>query len=208
MGRRSGSPWSISWPPSRPCAIITCCRACAVICSASSGAPRRGGRSSSAPRRSPATSENDGCRSNAPARQATTRNRFCLATMPRLGPPRAKIVVVTDSFAARFGAVRSRHGPLVLGLDPSGDLLESWGVGDSPDGLDRFVDIVVDAAAGTVGLVKPQSAFFERHGLRGIRIRDRLISTARAACLLVILDVKRGDVGSTHDAYPQPYLRK
>ncbi len=104
--------------------------------------------------------------------------------------------------------MRSRHGPLVLGLDPSGDLLESWGVGDSPDGLDRFVDIVVDAAAGTVGLVKPQSAFFERHGWRGIRTLDRLISTARAAGLLVILDVKRGDVGSTNDAYAEAYLGK
>ncbi|HEY2639227.1 MAG TPA: orotidine-5'-phosphate decarboxylase [Streptosporangiaceae bacterium] len=115
---------------------------------------------------------------------------------------------MTDSFAARFAAVRARHGPLVLGLDPSGDLLESWGVGDSPDGLERFADIVLDAAAGTVGLVKPQSAFFERHGWRGIRTLDRLISTARAAGLLVILDVKRGDVGSTNDAYAEAYLGK
>jgi orotidine-5'-phosphate decarboxylase len=115
---------------------------------------------------------------------------------------------VIDSFAVRFAAVRAHHGPLVLGLDPSADLLESWGVGDSADGLDRFADIVLDAAAGTVGLVKPQSAFFERHGWRGIRTLDRLISSARNAGLLVILDAKRGDVGSTNDAYAEAYLGK
>ena len=113
-----------------------------------------------------------------------------------------------DSFAVRFTAVRANHGPLVFGVDPSADLLESWGVGDSADGLDRFADIVLEAAAGTVGLVKPQSAFFERHGWRGIRTLDRLISSARNAGLLVILDVKRGDVGTTNDAYAEAYLGK
>jgi len=41
------------------------------------------------------------------------------------------------------------------------------GFGDTAAGLDRFADIVLEAAAGTVGLVKPQSAFYERHGWRG-----------------------------------------
>jgi orotidine-5'-phosphate decarboxylase len=76
---------------------------------------------------------------------------------------------VADAFASRFAAVRADQGPLVWGLDPSGALLEDWGLGDSADGLDRFADIVVEAAAGTVGLVKPQSAFYERHGWRGFR---------------------------------------
>ena len=115
---------------------------------------------------------------------------------------------VTKSFAARFATARASCSPLVFGLDPSGDLLESWGVSDTANGLDRFADIVLDAAAGTVGLVKPQSAFFERHGWRGIRTLDRLMSSARSAGLLVILDVKRGDVGSTNDAYAEAYLGK
>lgn len=92
------------------------------------------------------------------------------------------------------------------GLDPSGRLLEDWGLGDDPDGLDRFVDIVVGAAAGAVALVKPQSAFYERHGWRGMRSLARLIDEARAAGLLVILDAKRGDVGSTNDAYAEAFL--
>src|SRR5215469_5236732 len=115
---------------------------------------------------------------------------------------------LTESFAQRFAAVRAAQGPLVFGLDPSADVLESWGLGDSADGLDRFADIVLAAADGTVGLVKPQSAFYERHGWRGIQTLQRLIATARTANLLVILDIKRGDVGSTNDAYVGAYLGK
>ena len=115
---------------------------------------------------------------------------------------------LTESFARRFAAARAAEGPLVFGLDPSADLLESWGLGDSPDGLDRFADIVLAAAHGPVRLVKPQSAFYERHGWRGIRTLERLIASARAAGLLVILDVKRGDVGSTNHAYAEAYLGK
>src|SRR5215467_2443832 len=113
-----------------------------------------------------------------------------------------------ESFARRFALARAAQGPLAFGLDPSADLLESWGLGDSADGLDRFADIVLAVADGLVGLVKPQSAFYERHGWRGIQTLQRLITSARAAGLLVILDVKRGDVGSTNDAYAEAYLGK
>jgi orotidine-5'-phosphate decarboxylase len=112
------------------------------------------------------------------------------------------------SFARRFAAARAEHGPLVFGLDPSADLLDSWGLGDSAEGLDRFADIVLAAADGLVGLVKPQSAFYERHGWRGVRTLQRLVSGARSAGLLVILDIKRGDVATTNDAYAEAYLGK
>jgi orotidine-5'-phosphate decarboxylase len=115
---------------------------------------------------------------------------------------------MTDAFAARFAAVRAAAGPLVWGLDPAADLLAAWGLGDNPDGLDRFADIALAAAPGVVGLVKPQSAFYERHGWRGIRTLQRLIAAARGAGLLVILDIKRGDVGTTNEAYAEAYLGK
>jgi orotidine-5'-phosphate decarboxylase len=113
---------------------------------------------------------------------------------------------MTDPFAARFAVVRDKHGPLALGADPHGALLERWGLTDTPDGLERFTDILLAAAEGTVGLIKPQSAFYERHGWRGIRALTRLVETARGEDILVILDAKRGDVGSTNDAYAQAYL--
>jgi orotidine-5'-phosphate decarboxylase len=115
---------------------------------------------------------------------------------------------VIPTFADRFRTVRARVGPLVWGLDPSSEALCGWGLGDSPDGLDRFVDIVLGVATDSVGLVKPQSAFYERHGWRGIRSLTRLCAEARSAGLLVILDAKRGDVGSTNDAYADAYLGK
>lgn len=113
---------------------------------------------------------------------------------------------VADTFASRFMMARAGPGPLVWGLDPSGALLKAWGLGDDPDGLDRFADVMLGAAAGTVGLVKPQSAFFERHGWRGVRTLSRLIADARSAGLLVVLDAKRGDVSSTNDAYAEAFL--
>ena len=111
-----------------------------------------------------------------------------------------------DPFASRFASARAKYGPLSWGWDPSAAILESWGLGDTPEGLDRFADLIVEAAVGTVGLVKPQSAFYERHGWRGVRTLQRLVSEARGAGLLVIVDAKRGDVGSTNDAYAEAYL--
>lgn len=61
-------------------------------------------------------------------------------------------------FAERAAKAMNEHGPLVFGLDPFGDLLVDWGLGDTADGLERFVDIVLEACVGTVGVVKPQSA--------------------------------------------------
>jgi orotidine-5'-phosphate decarboxylase len=113
---------------------------------------------------------------------------------------------MADTFATRFATVRTRFGPLVWGLDPSGSLLDTWGIGDTPDGLDRFADIALQAATGTVGLVKLQAAFYERHGWRGFRTLQRLIAEAQSAGLLVIVDAKRGDVGSTNDAYAEAFL--
>jgi orotidine-5'-phosphate decarboxylase len=113
---------------------------------------------------------------------------------------------MADPFAVRFAAAREKYGPLAMGADPHGPLLAQWGLADDAAGLDRFTDILLTAASGTVGLIKPQSAFYERHGWRGIRALTRLVETARGQGILVILDVKRGDVGSTNDAYAQAYL--
>lgn len=111
-----------------------------------------------------------------------------------------------SSFAARFAAVRDQTGPLVFGADPHASVLADWKLTDDADGLERFADIVLEAASGSARLIKPQSAFYERHGWRGIRALTRLVSSARAQGLLVIMDAKRGDVGSTNDAYACAYL--
>ncbi len=109
-------------------------------------------------------------------------------------------------FAARLHAGLQRHGPLCVGIDPHTALLADWGLNDDPAGLERFVRIVTEAVAGEVVAVKPQSAFFERHGSAGIAVLERLLADLAEAGTLSILDVKRGDVGSTMTAYAQAYL--
>jgi orotidine-5'-phosphate decarboxylase len=91
-------------------------------------------------------------------------------------------------------------------FDPSGAILDAWRLGDTPAGLDRFAEIALETANGRVGLLKLQAAFYERHGWRGLRTLQRLIGDAQSAGLLVILDAKRGDVGTTNDAYAEAYL--
>jgi orotidine-5'-phosphate decarboxylase len=93
-----------------------------------------------------------------------------------------------------------------VGIDPHRSLLLAWGVGDTVDGLRRFTDAVVDALAGRVAVLKPQMAFYERHGAQGLAVLEEAIARARAAGAVVLLDAKRGDIGSTMDAYGD-YLR-
>ena len=124
----------------------------------------------------------------------------------RISPQPVRIgdnVVMADAFATRFAAVRARFGPLVWGLDPAGSLLDAWGLGDTPEGLDRFADIVLEAAIGTVGLVKLQAAFYERHGWRGFRTLQRLIAHARSAGLLVIVDANAATSGAPTSHTPR-----
>jgi orotidine-5'-phosphate decarboxylase len=113
---------------------------------------------------------------------------------------------VTAPFGQRLADAVAVRGPLCVGIDPHAPLLEAWGLPDSPDGLARFTDAVVDALAGTVAVLKPQLAFYERHGSRGVAVLEDAVARARAAGALVLLDAKRGDIGSTMDAYAD-YLR-
>lgn len=110
------------------------------------------------------------------------------------------------TFGARLHAAVERLGPLCVGVDPHPGLLLEWGLRDDPDGLARFCAVVAEAFAGRSAIVKPQSAFFERHGSRGIAVLEQTIADYRAAGTLVLLDVKRGDIGSTSQAYADAYL--
>ncbi|PZG19398.1 orotidine-5'-phosphate decarboxylase [Nonomuraea aridisoli] len=111
-----------------------------------------------------------------------------------------------DSFGARLRARMDERGPLCVGIDPSPALLHAWELDDSPAGLERFSRTVVDAVADVAAAVKPQSAFYERWGSRGIAVLERTIADLRDAGALVILDVKRGDIDSTMAAYAEAYL--
>jgi orotidine-5'-phosphate decarboxylase len=111
-----------------------------------------------------------------------------------------------DGFGARLRHAMDTRGPLCVGIDPHPELLERWGLPFDIDGLARFSQTVVDAVADRVAVVKPQSAFFERFGSQGIGVLESTIRQLRDAGTLVLLDVKRGDIGSTAAAYARAYL--
>ncbi|MFC4032060.1 orotidine-5'-phosphate decarboxylase [Streptomyces polygonati] len=111
-----------------------------------------------------------------------------------------------EPFGARLRRAMDARGQLCVGIDPHGSLLTDWGLNDDVAGLERFSLTVVEALAGSVAVLKPQSAFFERFGSRGVAVLERTVAAARQAGALVLMDAKRGDVGSTMAAYAAAYL--
>ncbi|MFT2751265.1 orotidine-5'-phosphate decarboxylase [Clavibacter sp. Sh2088] len=113
---------------------------------------------------------------------------------------------VAPPFGARLARAFRERGHLCVGIDPHRSLLDEWGLADDARGLEEFGLRVVEATAGRAGIVKPQVAFFERHGSAGYAALERVLAAARDAGLLVIADAKRGDIGSTVDAYGAAWL--
>ncbi|MGW0736580.1 orotidine-5'-phosphate decarboxylase [Streptomyces sp. NPDC002851] len=113
-----------------------------------------------------------------------------------------------EPFGARLRRAMDDRGPLCVGIDPHAALLDAWGLPDTVEGLERFSRTVVEALGERVAVFKPQSAFFERFGSRGIAVLEASVQEAREAGALVVMDAKRGDIGSTMAAYAETYLRK
>jgi len=114
---------------------------------------------------------------------------------------------VTRGFGEKLLDAFAASGHLCVGIDPHPYLLQSWNLADSGRGLREFGKRVVDAAVGQAGIVKPQVAFFERHGSAGYEALEHTVALARSAGLLVIADAKRGDLESSVEAYAQAWLR-
>ena len=114
-------------------------------------------------------------------------------------------------------AVQAKGSPVVLGLDPRPALLPEAVLMEAAGrhgatrfgaaaAIEAFERAVIEAVAPYVVAVKPQLAFYEALGAPGIAAYESAVETARAAGLLVIADGKRGDIGSTAEAYAQAYL--
>ena len=116
------------------------------------------------------------------------------------------IPTMSESFGARLRVAMDELGPLCAGIDPHPGLLALWGLDETVQGLETFAMTCVEAFAGTVAVVKPQSAFFERFGSAGVAVLERTLTGLREAGTLSLLDVKRGDIGSTMTAYARAYL--
>ncbi|MFI6026943.1 orotidine-5'-phosphate decarboxylase [Amycolatopsis magusensis] len=114
--------------------------------------------------------------------------------------------MIMERFGARLTEAIAARGSLCAGVDPHPGLLRAWGLPEDASGLERFALTATEAIAEHVAIIKPQSAFFEACGSKGIAVLERVAELARAAGTLVLLDVKRGDIGSTMAAYTAAYL--
>jgi orotidine-5'-phosphate decarboxylase len=115
-------------------------------------------------------------------------------------------MTVRPSFGQRLANVVKERGSLCVGIDPHPALLHAWGLEEGPQALEWFAMTAVEAVAGSVAVVKPQSAFFEIYGSAGVAVLERVLAGVREAGALALLDVKRGDIGSTMTAYANAYL--
>ncbi len=122
---------------------------------------------------------------------------------------------VTKSFGQRLAeAVTQRRTPAIVGLDPRVDQLppaigKSCAGGRREQQAEAFAEFcrgVIDVVAPLVPAVKPQAAFFEELGPHGAVALAEVIAYAQQKQLLVILDGKRNDIGSTAEAYARGYL--
>lgn len=115
------------------------------------------------------------------------------------------------NFADRLLSQVELSSPLVLGIDPNFELMPSFLVPDSTadlkDALLSFSIAVMDACDGLVPAVKIQSAYFEQFGTPGVQALAEVLKAAKQKGLVTILDVKRGDIGSTSTAYALGYLQ-
>ncbi len=121
-------------------------------------------------------------------------------------PDEGVAVAGMAGFGDRLAGAMSSFGPLCVGIDPHASLLAAWGLPDDVGGLRRFSMTVVEALSGRVAALKPQSAFFERHGSQGVAVLEEVIAACRDTGTLCIVDAKRGDIASTMQGYAQAYL--
>lgn len=115
--------------------------------------------------------------------------------------------MTTPSFGSRLSAL-SGAARLCVGVDPHPATLLEWGLDDNAEGITSFSRAMLDAMVESqVSITKPQVALFERHGVDGMRALAQFIDEARAHSLLVIADVKRGDIGTSLAGYASAWLR-
>ena len=112
------------------------------------------------------------------------------------------------TFADRLTEATHRCGaPLCVGLDPFPDLLPPlFGHADNPAAWDAFFTEVLEQLAGRVPVIKPQIGLFEPWGQAGVALTAQLAQRARSLGLLVLIDAKRGDIGSTAQGYARTFL--
>ena len=119
-----------------------------------------------------------------------------------------------NSFADSLDAAVVRcKNPVLVGIDPRADMLPPTLAPANPkdrqqtaEAYQKFSCEIIDAVASLVPAIKPQAAFFEELGPAGMTALAHVIRYAQQQGLLVIVDGKRNDIGSTAMAYARGFL--
>ncbi len=115
--------------------------------------------------------------------------------------------------------IKKKDAPVVVGLDPMlsyvpqklkdeaykehGETLEG-----AAEAIWQFNKGIVDATCDLIPAVKPQIAMYEQFGLPGLTVFKRTVDYCKGKGLIVIGDIKRGDIGSTSGAYATGHIGK
>lgn len=110
------------------------------------------------------------------------------------------------NFADRLIAGVREKGPLCVGIDPHAALIPALFGKSGPEAAAKWGVALVERCIGRASVVKPQAGLFERWGASGLRALEEVCRAATRAGLVVILDAKRGDIGSTAEGYAEGYL--
>lgn len=109
-------------------------------------------------------------------------------------------------YATQLEALVRERGRLCVGIDPMPSVLAAWGLEHTVASLEACARGIVEVLGAEVAVFKPQSAFFEAFGSAGVAVLERVLADIRQAGALSILDVKRGDIGSSMAGYATAYL--
>jgi len=114
-------------------------------------------------------------------------------------------------------SIQEKQSPIVVGLDPrlgqipdtiKSKYFKTYGktFKAAAEAIVEFNMVIIDAVADIVPAVKPQVAFYEQYGIEGLEAYKRTCDYAQEKGLIVVGDIKRGDIGSTSDAYADGHL--
>jgi orotidine-5'-phosphate decarboxylase len=117
-------------------------------------------------------------------------------------------LLLPDTFSKKLEAAFDSKGQLCVGIDPHEETLVENGFEVSASGVLEFGLAMLEELEDSVSIIKPQVSFFEQFGSTGFASLETLLDAAEAKGFLVIADAKRGDIGSTMEAYAQAWLGK
>ncbi|WP_181702609.1 orotidine-5'-phosphate decarboxylase [Chthonobacter albigriseus] len=109
-------------------------------------------------------------------------------------------------FADRFETLATARSPLCVGLDPAPETLKAWDLPYSAEGVRVFGLEMVEALGDRIAIYKPQVAFYERFGWKGLKALEEVVRHIRSTGALALADIKRMDIGHTLEAYAAAWL--